>query len=182
MPSSAAMWRNTTANLFVPADPSTVLSGTTTMANSTPGNYGVAIAASQTVKMQLPLLNVGVEKTEKLPPYEQYNLPKLKSLNQAAFTLYYQVAGAALTSMTLGIYATAWAASAPSGVATNVAGLVTTVVAQAQGPLQLAIGNYAIAISLKGLSVPVPMDLLVAELDIVTPVNSSAVISGWRVS
>lgn len=177
MPSSAAAFRNIPIKSFITVTPANVLSGTTTMSNGTAGNYGIAIAASQTVKLQIPLGGdadgLGIEKQEKLTPYEQYNQPKTKALNQTACVIYFSVAGAALTSFTFGLYAVNYTAAG---------GTVTTVIAQANAGIPLAVGQYAYSISLKGLSVPVPISQCVIELDIVTPVSSSLVLNGISLS
>ncbi len=170
MPVSAAPFQTKTAIGFVPATPANVLSGTTTMNSTTPGKYGVAIAASITAKLQFPLPIAVQPLAERYPNYEQYNLPSSHTVNQNSLTVYYSVAGAALTSMSLGVYATSYSATGA---------VVTTLVAQAQGGLSLAIGTYAVTFSLKGLpSIPYPCSLMVAELDVVTPASSSIVING----
>jgi hypothetical protein len=170
MPVSAAPFVSKTAVGFVPATSANVLSGTTTVSSGTAGNYGIAIAASLTVKLAFPLPIPSQQIAERYPNYEQYNLPKMHTLSQNGLTVYYSVAGAALTSMSLGLYATSYTATG---------GVVTTLLAQLQGGLSLAIGTYAVTFSLKNLpSIPYPNSVLVAELDIVTPASSSAVING----
>jgi hypothetical protein len=170
MPLSKAPFQPITAIGFVPADPSWVLSGTTTMNSTVPGVYGIAVAASLTVKLGIPLPIPAVPLAERFPPYELYNQPKMHTVSQNALTVYYSVAGAALTSMTIGLYATQYTAAGAKP---------TTLIAQAANGLSLPIGTYAIAVSMKGLpTVPYPSSELVAEIDVVTPASSSIVIYG----
>jgi hypothetical protein len=174
MPSSAAPFLSKTVVGFYPATPASLLSGTSTVANTAVGNYGMNVAASSTVKYGFQIPQMGQPASESFPPYEQYNQPKTKTLKQNYLTVYYSVAAVALTSISVGLYATYYSASGA---------VVTTLLTLAANGLATAVGSYAVQIPLKNLpTVPVPITLVVAELDVVTPSGSTAIVNGISVS
>jgi hypothetical protein len=179
MPVSAAPFLSQKVTGFFPATPASVVSGTATANAAAAGNYGMALGNSATVKMQFPIAGIQ-EPVENSVPYEQYNAILKNSptrlLKQTAMTVYYTVAGATLTSMTVGIYAVNY----PGGAA----GTVTTVLAQAVYGLGLPIGTYAVSIPLNKLSttIPIPYTSVVVELDIATGASGTAVVNGISLS
>lgn len=174
MPRSAAPFLAETVSEFIPATPASVISGTATAERATAGNYGMSLGNSATVEMQFPLPGLGQTPAEAFPPYEQYNNPIAITPNQNYLTVYYSVASAALSSISLGIFATSFGASGAT---------VTTLLAQATNGLQTAIGTYAVQIPLNSLpKVPVPNSLVVVELDIATPSGGTAIVNGVQLS
>ena len=174
MPVSAAPFVSKTVTGFLPATPASVVSGTATANSAAAGNYGMALGNSATVKMQFPIAGV-VEPAEKFPPYQQYNQPITHNLHQNFITVYYTVAGATLTSMTIGVYAVNY----PGGAA----GTVQTLLAQANNGLTLPVGTYAVQVPISSLpAINVPYTSVVVELDIATAGGGTAVINGIALS
>lgn len=174
MPVSAAPFVSKTVTGFLPATPASVVSGTATATATAAGNYGMSLGNSATVKMIFPIGGVK-EPAEKFPPYQQYNAPLTHNLNQNFLTVYYTVAGATLTSMTIGVYAVNYPGAA--------AGVVQTLLTQATNGLTLPVGTYAVQVPISGLpAINVPYTSVVVELDIATASGGTAVINGVALS
>lgn len=172
MPKSAAPFISRTIVGHFIATIASLVSGAATAVATALGNYGLSIPASATVKMQFPIPGLGQLESERLPPYEQYNTPISTDIRQNFLTVYYSVAAVALTSASIGLYATSRSAT----------GAVVTVLL-AQTALPTAIGTYAAQIPLKNLpAVPVPNTLVVAELDIATASGGTSIVNGISVS
>lgn len=169
MPVSEALFVSKTQNGFIPATIANVVSGTVTNYKFAAGQYGAALGNSATVVFAFHLAGAGATPSELLPPYEQYNVPDLFSTHLNEIAIYYDVAGAALTSATVGIYATG---SNSEGTET------VTLLAQGSNGLTTGIGYSVWSKALSNLPKAPPNPVINVEFDLATTGSGTAIVFG----
>lgn len=169
MPVSEARFVSLNENGFIPATIANCVSGTVTNYRYAAGQYGAALGNSATVKFAFHLAGAGVTPSELLPPYEEYNVPDLFPTNLNEIALYYDVAGDALTSISIGIYATG---SNSKGTQT------VTLLPQGQNGLTLDEAYSVWSKALTNLPDAPPNSVIMVELDIATSGSGTAIVFG----
>jgi hypothetical protein len=166
---STARFVSLNQNGFVPATIANCVAGTVTNYKYAAGQYGAALGNSATVTFAFHLAGAGVTPSELLPPYEQYNIPDNFPTNLNEIAIYYDVAGDALTSATVGIYATG---SNSQGTQT------VTLLPQGQNGLTLDIAYSVWSIALKNLPDAPPNPVINVEFDLATSGSGTAIVFG----
>ena len=164
---SEARFVSLTQNGFIPATIANAVSGTVTPYKYAAGEYGAALGNSATVIFAFHLAGAGVTPSKLLPPYEQYNVPDLFPTNLNEIALYYSVAGDALTSATVAIYATG----------SNSKG-TQTVTLLPPTDLPVDIGYTVWSKALQNLPDAPPNPVIYVEFDLATSESGTALVFG----
>ncbi len=186
---------HTDGTQYVTAKESNVISGTATATKTAAGDYGLSVAASETMILAFPLpeiIRFGEPHLEEVTPYEQYNPPTgppytiagptaqspvsvLKGVQLTSVDLIYSIAGLALTANTVGVFA--------KQDLNNAAPSITTLLAQGANGMATGIqaDRYVTNVPIPAAAqnfIVTPDTVLTVEWDLDTGATGTAVVYG----